>query len=244
MANKGRPKAERIVVKCVACEKEIERYSWQVERNKTGRFFCSKECRNEIGVKPRKKQNVKCQTCGKMFYPSSGGKGIYCSRACHNVGQTKRIDKACEICGKLFEAKPSDLIDRVVKTKDRQYVARAKKFCSKECQGRALWQRPQKRTHNGKPVLLTPDGYVKVWEPDRLPRRRWVLEHRSVLEKKLGRKLESDEHVHHINGNKSDNSPENLMILSNSDHGVITGTNNWAELERYRQLYGPLPEDD
>ena len=42
--------------------------------------------------------------------------------------------------------------------------------------------------------------------------------HRRVAEKKLGRKLEKGEVVHHINLNKLDNNPSNLIILSNSAH--------------------------
>ena len=43
-------------------------------------------------------------------------------------------------------------------------------------------------------------------------------QHRCVMEFVLGRKLENHEHVHHMNGNKSDNRPENLMVLDSSDH--------------------------
>ena len=43
-------------------------------------------------------------------------------------------------------------------------------------------------------------------------------EHRVVAEQKIGRKLLSIEHVHHIDGNKHNNNPENLIVLTISEH--------------------------
>lgn len=46
-------------------------------------------------------------------------------------------------------------------------------------------------------------------------------EHRVVMENILGRKLNHEEVVHHINGDKLDNRPENLLVLTNSEHGKL-----------------------
>lgn len=45
-----------------------------------------------------------------------------------------------------------------------------------------------------------------------------IYEHRLVYELTNNVKLSSTDFVHHINHDKSDNRPENLMVMSNSEH--------------------------
>jgi hypothetical protein len=45
-----------------------------------------------------------------------------------------------------------------------------------------------------------------------------ALEHRAIMCAEHGRRLASDEVVHHINGNHGDNHKENLVVMNAREH--------------------------
>lgn len=96
---------------------------------------------------------------------------------------------------------------------------------------------------------------MRIYEPGHpaATKSGWIFEHRWVVEQALGRFLEHDEHVHHLNHDRSDNRLENLKHMTSCEHAAITGRENGEalraavearqQLQRYIERFGPLPDE-
>ena len=82
--------------------------------------------------------------------------------------------------------------------------------------------RPRGKNHpNWKGGRRKDNGYIYLYDPTKKNHR--YAEHRIVMEKHLGRKLESYECVHHLNKKRDDNRIENLLLVTRDTHKSIEG---------------------
>ena len=80
-------------------------------------------------------------------------------------------------------------------------------------------------------AVLGQGGYKYFWISDGTS----IKEHRAVMEQMIGRKLEPGEEVHHIDGDRANNNPSNLMLLTKSEHSRL---HRLKDLERNKLPFG------
>ena len=154
-----------------------------------------------------------CKTCGAQFEKPKKTSS-YCTKKCAGkalVAQARKLAeirwaktgkrgvvKKCESCGGDFYVP--------------RYREQTALYCSRSCLAKIHLRQ-----------FLPVYGFQKTGNPPhrykyRNENKKKIYEHREIIESFLGRKLESWEHVHHINGDSLDNRPENLQVVSNSEH--------------------------
>lgn len=127
----------------------------------------------------------------------------FCSRQHAGLGRKPLPPVYCGHC--------QEEVGSSQRTRIRQ-VKKGAVFCKKACQ-ESYW-----REHG----TVNKRGYVEVYTPEHpfATKRNRVLQHRLVMEKQIGRFLHPDEIVHHKNGVKTDNDPENLELLIRTAHST------------------------
>ena len=144
--------------------------------------------------KSGRKYILECLNCHKIFELSgfifNAGQGKFCCHRCSCEASVGRKNPMKESTKKKLS-----------------------KFAKERLGKKASNWRGGKRINNGYIIIYSPEHPYPNFQ------KKYVYEHRLVMEKHLGRYLLPTEHVHHINKIKTDNRVKNLeLFLSAKEH--------------------------
>jgi HNH endonuclease len=156
-------------------------------------------------------RSKKCHHCGAEYQQNCTAQK-FCSRKCRVLANSSSVE--CDWCHKAF-----------LKTHKQTH-------CSAKCAREDLQSRSI-----GKVSKCGRGGYLSIRMPKHISanKRGLVSQHRYVMECYLGRPLGKDEHVHHVNGNPTDNRLENLRVMPAREHRLLTRREVRAALLEYRK---------
>ena len=191
---------------CLHCAKAIVLPKGEYPRANRPRHFCGRGCMTAWRQAKAEAEAPKCQICQRPVVSSRKGRGVrkrkhgmFCSMACRNQwmasGAMVRLEpKVCPSCKASFQPK-----------------CRTQTFCSMECRNAAhmvLMKQVNPNFKDGSWVHYYSRRFKQVISPQ--------------LIAKIGACMACGSTealvVHHMNEDKTDNTPENLAVVCRSCH--------------------------
>lgn len=149
----------------------------------------------------------------------------------------------CDNCGNEFQRKGGEVSPKRLNNNYKHFCDSCKDYGRFSEIGReAKIQNLENRIGEKK---IDSNGYVQVYvgpkssdkctHTGRGHYNGSVREHILIMTEHLGRPLEKGEVVHHIDGDKTNNSIDNLQLMSVAEHNVCHASNDALVLDLYRQ---------
>jgi hypothetical protein len=144
----------------------------------------------------------------------------------------------CDKCGEKFS-----------KVRNGKYNSNAKSYCGScvskigvnKLAGAAGYESKIRNKLEPKvgSIIIDKEGYPRIYIGKNYPYRKggysYIREHQYIMEMHLERRLEKGEIVHHIDGNKRNNSLDNLYLTTVEEHNKLHAESERILFELYKK---------